>query len=146
MAAHFHTPSKSVWFHQSINILAAVLSPMVAQAADYWGRKWLPVSLSLAGGVGSLVVSRASSRSSASHSTTRLPDAPRPASRRFCDDDVGLADTVWQVRASWWSSRRSPRRRLAARSSGGKICMPPTDVLGREASEFLVGRWPLPGP
>ena len=34
---------------------------MVAQAADYWGRKWFLVSLSLAGGVGSLIVSRASS-------------------------------------------------------------------------------------
>ncbi len=51
----------SVWFLQSINIFAVVLSPIVAQAADYWGRKWFLVSLSLAGGVGSLIVSRASS-------------------------------------------------------------------------------------
>lgn len=38
-----------------------VLGPPISQAADYWGRKWFLVALCLVGGVGSLIVARASS-------------------------------------------------------------------------------------
>ena len=36
-----------------------VLGPIVSQAADYWGRKWFLVILSLVGAVGSVIVARA---------------------------------------------------------------------------------------
>jgi MFS family permease len=40
--------------------LTVVLGPIVSQAADYWGRKWFLVILTLFGGVGSVIVARAS--------------------------------------------------------------------------------------
>ncbi|KAK4170503.1 major facilitator superfamily domain-containing protein [Cladorrhinum sp. PSN259] len=61
IAAHFHDTSKVVWFSAPITILTVVLGPIVAQAADYWGRKWLLVILTLFGAVGSVVVARATS-------------------------------------------------------------------------------------
>ncbi len=58
-----------------------------------------------------------------------------------------LADTLrLQVRASWWSSRRSSTWRLTTRLSGGKTCMPPSEVLGRERKRVPQGRWLLTGP
>lgn len=42
-------------------IFTVVLGPIVAQAADYWGRKWFLVGLSFSGGLGGLVTARATS-------------------------------------------------------------------------------------
>ena len=53
--------SSSVWLASPIAIGTAVLSPIVSQAADYWGRKWFLVLLTLCGAVGSIVVARANS-------------------------------------------------------------------------------------
>lgn len=50
-----------MWFLQCIGIFTVVVGPIVCQAADLWGRKWLLVSLTLSGGVGSIIISRASS-------------------------------------------------------------------------------------
>lgn len=41
------------------------MGPIVSQAADYWGRKWFLVTLTAAGAIGSIVVSRASTASQA---------------------------------------------------------------------------------
>jgi MFS family permease len=48
-----------VWLASTIAILTAVLSPIVSQAADYWGRKWFLVILTFIGAIGSIVVARA---------------------------------------------------------------------------------------
>ncbi|KAH6854698.1 major facilitator superfamily domain-containing protein [Chaetomium sp. MPI-CAGE-AT-0009] len=61
IGAHFNDTSKVVWFASAIAIFTVVLGPIVSQAADYWGRKWFLVTLTLAGAVGSVVISRASS-------------------------------------------------------------------------------------
>ncbi|KAH6683933.1 major facilitator superfamily domain-containing protein [Halenospora varia] len=61
IAAYFHRPGESIWITAPIAILTVVLGPIVSQAADYWGRKWFLVILSLFGAVGSVVVARASS-------------------------------------------------------------------------------------
>jgi MFS family permease len=50
-----------VWITAPIAILTVVLGPIVSQAADYWGRKWFLVILTLFGAVGGAVVARASS-------------------------------------------------------------------------------------
>lgn len=42
-------------------ILTVVLGPIVSQAADYWGRKWFLVGLSLSGALGGFITARASS-------------------------------------------------------------------------------------
>ncbi|KAJ5751891.1 hypothetical protein N7520_008808 [Penicillium odoratum] len=49
----------SVWLNQAVAILTCVLGPPVSQAADYWGRKWFIVILTLLGVIGSIIVSRA---------------------------------------------------------------------------------------
>ncbi|KAB5549530.1 major facilitator superfamily domain-containing protein [Coniochaeta sp. 2T2.1] len=51
----------TVWFASAITIATVVLCPPVSQAADYWGRKWLLVVLTVCGGVGAIIVSRAES-------------------------------------------------------------------------------------
>ena len=51
----------SVWLTSTIAILTVVLSPVMSQAADYWGRRWVLILLTLCGVVGSIVVSRANS-------------------------------------------------------------------------------------
>ncbi|EFX04880.1 siderophore iron transporter [Grosmannia clavigera kw1407] len=53
--------TNSVWLTSTIAILTAVLSPIVSQAADYWGRRWFLIVLTLCGVVGSIVVARADS-------------------------------------------------------------------------------------
>jgi MFS family permease len=50
-----------VWLTSPIAIGTAVLSPIVSQAADYWGRKWFLVILTFIGAIGSIVVARATS-------------------------------------------------------------------------------------
>lgn len=59
IAGHFGATTKVVWLSAPITILTVVLGPPVSQAADYWGRKWLLVVLTLFGAVGSIVVARA---------------------------------------------------------------------------------------
>ncbi|KAH6628093.1 major facilitator superfamily domain-containing protein [Chaetomium tenue] len=61
IGAHFNDTSKVVWFAGSIAIFTVVLGPIVSQAADYWGRKWFLVTLTLTGAVGSVVIARANS-------------------------------------------------------------------------------------
>ncbi|KAJ9156078.1 Siderophore iron transporter [Pleurostoma richardsiae] len=61
IAEHFGHPSQSTWLTQPITILTVVLGPIVSQAADYWGRKWFLVILTLIGAVASIVISRADS-------------------------------------------------------------------------------------
>ncbi|KAK3934549.1 siderophore iron transporter [Diplogelasinospora grovesii] len=61
IAGHFHDTANVVWFSAPITILTVVLGPIVSQAADYWGRKWFLVILTLFGAVGSVVVARADS-------------------------------------------------------------------------------------
>lgn len=41
--------------------MTVVLSPIVTQAADYWGRRWFLVILTALGAVGSIIISRADS-------------------------------------------------------------------------------------
>lgn len=41
--------------------LTVVLGPIVSHAADYWGRKWFLVVLTMFGAVGSVVVARSTS-------------------------------------------------------------------------------------
>jgi MFS family permease len=53
--------SKGIWLSSSITILTVVLSPPVCQAADYWGRRWFLIILTLCGTAGSIIVARASS-------------------------------------------------------------------------------------
>lgn len=50
-----------VWLSSSIAIGTAVLSPIFAQSADYWGRRWFLVISTLIGAVGSIIVARATS-------------------------------------------------------------------------------------
>ncbi|KAK0628355.1 hypothetical protein B0T17DRAFT_614287 [Bombardia bombarda] len=60
IAAHFHSSGSAVWFQSPITITTVVLGPIVVQA-DYWGRKWFLVILTLFGAVGSLIVAQAES-------------------------------------------------------------------------------------
>ena len=53
--------SESVWLTSTIAILTVVLSPIVSQAADYWGRRWFLILLTQCGVIGSIVVARANS-------------------------------------------------------------------------------------
>ncbi|KEF62020.1 uncharacterized protein A1O9_03592 [Exophiala aquamarina CBS 119918] len=52
---------KSNWIVGAISLPMAVLSAPVAQAADYWGRRWLLIVLTSMGFVGSLITSRCES-------------------------------------------------------------------------------------
>ncbi|KAF4634266.1 hypothetical protein G7Y89_g3844 [Cudoniella acicularis] len=61
IAGHFNHSADTSWITAPIAILTVVLGPIVSQAADYWGRKWFLVILTLCGAVGAVVVSRASS-------------------------------------------------------------------------------------
>ncbi len=45
--------------------MTVVLGPIVAQAADYWGRKWFLVILALVGAVGALIVAQAKTMNTA---------------------------------------------------------------------------------
>lgn len=54
-------PDKAGWLLSITAILTCVLGPPVAQAADYWGRKWFIVSLTTLGFVGCIIIARATS-------------------------------------------------------------------------------------
>ncbi|KAJ2897395.1 PEP5 [Zalerion maritima] len=49
----------SVWLTSVLTIMTVVLSPIVSQAADYWGRRWFLVGLTFMGVPGSIIVARA---------------------------------------------------------------------------------------
>lgn len=51
--------NNSAWLSTAIAILTSLLGPPVSQAADYWGRKWFIVVLTIFGFIGSMVTSRA---------------------------------------------------------------------------------------
>lgn len=53
--------SKTVWLTSVIAILTVVLSPIMSQAADYWGRRWFLIITTLCGAIGSIVVARSDS-------------------------------------------------------------------------------------
>ncbi|KAJ4419759.1 hypothetical protein N0V82_004802 [Gnomoniopsis sp. IMI 355080] len=61
IAADFNAQSQASWLTASMTILTVVLGPIVAQAADYWGRKWFLVGLSFSGALGGLITARATS-------------------------------------------------------------------------------------
>ncbi|KFY91333.1 hypothetical protein V500_04719 [Pseudogymnoascus sp. VKM F-4518 (FW-2643)] len=51
--------ANSTWLTSAVAIFTTVLSPPVSQAADYWGRRWFLILLTLCGAVGSIIVARA---------------------------------------------------------------------------------------
>jgi MFS family permease len=53
--------SQTIWLSQAIAILTTVLSPPSAQAADYWGRKWILVGSSLVIFAGGMITARCTS-------------------------------------------------------------------------------------
>ncbi|KIX94538.1 uncharacterized protein Z520_09584 [Fonsecaea multimorphosa CBS 102226] len=53
--------SLSAWPTPAIGLMTAALCPIASQMADYWGRKWFLVILTGFGGIGSIIVSRATS-------------------------------------------------------------------------------------
>ncbi|RDW62491.1 MFS general substrate transporter-49 [Coleophoma crateriformis] len=59
ISSHFGRPGDTVWITAPITIFTVVLGPIVSQAADYWGRKWFLVVLSLFGSVGCVIIARA---------------------------------------------------------------------------------------
>lgn len=63
ISAQFGAAAQSSWLSGAMAIFTVVLGPIVAQAADYWGRKWFLVGLSFSGALGSLVVALATSMS-----------------------------------------------------------------------------------
>lgn len=58
IAAAVGGSNNTVWLSSAIAILTCVLGPPVSQAADYWGRKWFIVVLTLIGAIGCIIVSR----------------------------------------------------------------------------------------
>ncbi|KAH6652979.1 major facilitator superfamily domain-containing protein [Truncatella angustata] len=58
--AHFNSTA-IVWLTAPIAIVTVVLGPIVAQAADYWGRKWFLIVCAMFGAIGSVVIARATS-------------------------------------------------------------------------------------
>ena len=52
---------KVTWITLAIGVNPILFGPPMAQAADFWGRKWFIVGGMLAGAVGCIIVSRADS-------------------------------------------------------------------------------------
>lgn len=61
IAAVLNNSTDSVWLTSTIAILTVVLSPIVSQAADYWGRKFFLIILTSCGIIGSIIIARADS-------------------------------------------------------------------------------------
>ncbi|KAH7013643.1 major facilitator superfamily domain-containing protein [Ilyonectria destructans] len=59
IAAYLRRPGDAIWLTASISIPSVVLGPVVAQSADYWGRRWFLVLSSILGAVGCAIASRA---------------------------------------------------------------------------------------
>jgi MFS family permease len=58
-ARFFGAPGVYGWFSEAIAIGTVSLSMIIAQAVDYWGRKWILVGTAMCGIIGSLIISRA---------------------------------------------------------------------------------------
>lgn len=65
IAAALGGSNRSVWISSPLAILTVVLSPIASQAADYWGRRVVLVTLTGMGAVGSIIVARATTMSMA---------------------------------------------------------------------------------
>lgn len=61
ISALFNRPGDYIWLTACLTIPSVVLSPIVAQIADYWGRRWILVMSSLLGAIGCAIASRADS-------------------------------------------------------------------------------------
>lgn len=61
ISGHFGRTGDTPWITATITIMTVVLGPIVSQAADYWGRKWFLVIMTLIGAAGSIIVARATS-------------------------------------------------------------------------------------
>ncbi|KAF7548044.1 hypothetical protein G7Z17_g7323 [Cylindrodendrum hubeiense] len=61
IAAYLGHPGDAIWLTASIAIPSVVLGPVVAQSADYWGRRWFLVLFGILGAVGCALASRADS-------------------------------------------------------------------------------------
>lgn len=59
ISAYFNRPSDYIWLTACLTIPSVVLGPIIAQMADYWGRRWPLVISSLFGAVGCVIASRA---------------------------------------------------------------------------------------
>ena len=53
--------NRSIWLISTIGIAASTFALPVSQAADFWGRKWLLVALTVPGVVGAIICGRATS-------------------------------------------------------------------------------------
>ncbi|KAH7417768.1 putative siderophore iron transporter [Cadophora sp. MPI-SDFR-AT-0126] len=51
--------SKASWLSSILTICNLAFNPILSQAADYWGRKWIVVFTAMLGVVGAIIVSRA---------------------------------------------------------------------------------------
>ena len=61
MASVVGGASLTAWPTAAIAICTVALCPPIAQAADFWGRKWFLVALGVIGCAGSIIISRATS-------------------------------------------------------------------------------------
>jgi MFS family permease len=61
IAATFGGVTETVWLAQIVAIIISATGPPIAQATDYWGRKWLLVTPTALGFAGSMIIARASS-------------------------------------------------------------------------------------
>lgn len=59
IAGIFNNSESSSWLTAVLAIFTVVLGPIFSQAADYWGRKWFTVVCSFFGGIGAIIVARA---------------------------------------------------------------------------------------
>ncbi|KAH6885316.1 major facilitator superfamily domain-containing protein [Thelonectria olida] len=59
IAVYLNRSGDAVWLTATLTIPSVVLGPIVAQTADYWGRKWLLVGSCMLGTGGCLIASRA---------------------------------------------------------------------------------------
>ncbi|KEF56703.1 uncharacterized protein A1O9_06892 [Exophiala aquamarina CBS 119918] len=59
ITAYFNASDKTVWVATILSIAQIALGPPLAQAADFWGRKWFLVVCSACRFIGAVVISRA---------------------------------------------------------------------------------------
>ncbi|KAL2204838.1 MFS general substrate transporter [Sarocladium strictum] len=61
IAAALGEPNNTVWILGPITIMTVTFGPIVSQAADFWGRRWFLIILTVMGGIGCLIVALAQS-------------------------------------------------------------------------------------
>ncbi|CAK7237811.1 hypothetical protein SBRCBS47491_010157 [Sporothrix bragantina] len=118
--------SQSIWLSQAVAILTTVLSPPCAQAADYWGRKWILVISALFNFAGAMITARCTSMGMAI------------AGQVICGVGFGSQPLMYAV-----VSEVVPRRaRAAAQASlmcslaiAGSIGLPVSAYLGQHYNE-----------